>query len=376
MKLLVTGDFHISDDFGGKDLFDPSIKAAFGKADYRLVNLEAPMTDSGPRRKILKTGPHLRAAEGTVLPALRSLHVDSVTLANNHIMDYGPGGLSDTLMSLERGGIGAVGAGMNAVEAAKPLFLERSGLQAAVLNFAENEWAAATPDSPGANTLDLIANLQQIQDAKRRCEFVIVIIHGGYEGHHLPSPAMVRQYRFFAENGASAVIGHHPHCVSGHEVFKGSPIFYSLGNFVFTRPSPLGSWYEGLVLVLSLEKGREISGALIPVVRSQRDHSLTLAQGREEERIRRDVEAYSRIIADPILLSQSWEAFLSAWKDYYLGVFNPLNSISNDKLRQALYRLGVQRLFLKKRHYAEMLNHIRCEAHAEAAKAVIRRFLK
>jgi len=376
MNWLVTGDFFISDDHCEKDLFGPSVKALFADADYRVVNLEAPITIGNKDREILKTGPHLHTTKEAALPALGKLGIDMVTLANNHIMDYGWAGLRDTLENLGSAGIAAVGAGRNLAEAAKSLILDKKGLRLAVLNLAENEWASATPTGPGANTLDLRENLKQIQEAKRDCEFVVVIIHGGYEDHHFPSPGMVRQYRSYVESGASAVIGHHPHCISGYEVYKGAPIFYSLGNFLFTRPSPLESWYTGLILVLSLEKDREISWNLIPVLQSRTDYTLTLPEGKKKEAIRDELEGYSQIIADETLLNQRWQTFLSDWKGYYLGVFSPLNFIPNDHLKLVLKKLGLDRLFMRKKHYAEILNHIRCEAHAEAAKGVIKHFLE
>ena len=70
----------------------------------------------------------------------------------------------------------------------------------------------------GANPIDIIDNAAQIKKAKKECDFVIVIAHGGHEYYNLPSPRMQKLYRFFAENGADIVIGHHTHCVSGHAI--------------------------------------------------------------------------------------------------------------------------------------------------------------
>jgi poly-gamma-glutamate synthesis protein (capsule biosynthesis protein) len=376
MKILITGDFFISDPFRGKDLLAPSVKALFAAADHRIVNLEAPVTAGEKRDRILKTGPHLGAAKETTIPFLRKLGVDLVTLANNHIMDYGGPGLDETLMNLSGAGIGTVGAGRDGAEAAAPFVLEGDGQRVAVLNFSENEWASAGGDRAGANPYDVVENLKQIREARRSCERVIVIVHGGQEDYHFPSPRMVREYRFYAENGASAVIGHHPHCISGFEIHQGSPIFYSLGNFLFTLPSEFDWWYTGLVLSLHLGRGTGISWELAPVAFSKTDFSLTRLEGEAEACARREVERYSAIIADDKLLDQEWESFLTRYGRYYLNVFSPLSFIRNDRIKTGLTKLGLDRLFMARAHYAMILNTIRCESHAEAARAVIDRFLK
>ena len=62
-----------------------------------------------------------------------------------------------------------------------------------------------------------------------------MIVHGGHECYNLPSPRMQKQYLFYADQGADIVVGHHTHCISGYEVYKGVPIYYSLGNFCLPR---------------------------------------------------------------------------------------------------------------------------------------------
>ena len=227
MNLLIAGDLFISDEFRDKSILHSSVRDLFAEADYRIVNLEAPITTGAKKRRILKTGPHLHVTPKTVLPVLKDLRVNLVTLANNHMMDFGRPGLEDTLKSLGDEGIGAVGAGLDLAAAAKPVFFERDGSRIAVLNFGENEWAGAETHRAGANPMDVIENARQIREARAISETVVVVIHGGMEDYHFPTPRMVKQYRFYAENGASVIVGHHTHCMSGYEIHAGTPIFYS-----------------------------------------------------------------------------------------------------------------------------------------------------
>lgn len=376
MKILIAGDLHISDGFRGQTLWDPSVAALFAAGDYRLVNLEAPITAGRSEDRILKTGPHIRSSAETVLPVLAALGVDAATLANNHIMDFGRPGLVETLGHLKSAGIGAVGAGLDAAAAAEPLVLEKDGLRLAVLNFGENEWSGARPGRAGANTLDLVENVRQIREARRACDAVLAVIHGGQEDFHFPTPRMVRQYRFLAENGASAIVGHHPHCIGGFEVHQGCPIFYSLGNFLFTLPSEYDWWYLGLVLSLRFERGGAAGWELTPVVQSRADFSLTALGGERGAAVLEEVRGYSRIIANEGLLNKEWEDFLDRYARYYINIFNPLRIIRGDRVFAGLSKLGLDRPFVTKAQYAGILNSIRCESHAEAARDIIERLLK
>jgi hypothetical protein len=376
VNVLIAGDLFVSDACRGKNLFEPSIQALFAAADFRIVNLEAPLAAPDKNRRIYKTGPNLRGSPEVQIPLLEALRVDLVTLANNHVMDYGAAGLSETLVHLRSAGIRPVGAGLTLEEAARPFVLEREGLRVGILNFGENEWASAGPGRGGSNPYDPLAILDGIREVRKSCDQVILIIHGGQEDYNYPTPRMVREYRFYAENGASAVVGHHPHAISGSEVHRGVPIFYSLGNFLFTHPSPLASWFKGLVLSLRIEPGRAISGGVVPVAAGREDFRLTRLAGEPRETVDREVEAFSRVIANPAALLGEWEGFLAANGRRYLKVFNPVNAFPGSWLRRGLFRLHLDRLLTRRGHYAEILDTIRCESHAEAARSSIERLLK
>ncbi len=110
MNILIAGDFFISDKYKDQCLIDRRIEDLFASVDYRIINLEAPITNKDdPKNKILKIGPHLRSSEDTVIPYLKQLHIDMVTLANNHILDYGEQGLIDTFHALKKNNIDRVG---------------------------------------------------------------------------------------------------------------------------------------------------------------------------------------------------------------------------------------------------------------------------
>ena len=83
MNILIAGDFFISDDYANKESIDQSVRDLFASVDYRVVNLEAPITKDDPKNKILKTGPHLRFSEDTVIPYLKQLHINETSAKVN-----------------------------------------------------------------------------------------------------------------------------------------------------------------------------------------------------------------------------------------------------------------------------------------------------
>ena len=99
MKFLITGDLVINNQYN-IDFINKNIVDLFASSDFNIVNLEAPVTDS--KEKILKTGPNLKADANSTLNMLKTLHINLVTLANNHIKDYTDAGVKDTLQFCEK----------------------------------------------------------------------------------------------------------------------------------------------------------------------------------------------------------------------------------------------------------------------------------
>jgi len=375
MNIIVAGDFFISDSFKNQQLIDNSVEKIFAAADYRIVNLEAPVTTNTPQNRILKTGPHLRSDAETLLPYLKQLKVEMVTLANNHILDYGTIGLSKTFSTLEENKINYVGAGNNLQEAAKQFTLEKNGMKIAVLNFAENEWSIAEEDKPGANPLDIIDNIKQIKTAKAIHDKVICIIHGGHEYYHLPSPRMVKQYRFYVENGADAVVGHHTHCIGGYEVYKDVPIIYSLGNFLFTLPSQMEEWYTGLLAILKVENKKPITFDLFPVSQETKKFSVALLNNAQKETVMNQIKEINTAISDEDLLQKKWDEFVIKKTNQYLNGLSPISAISNRYIRGGFNRLGIGKLLLSNNYLKLLLNLMRCEAHKDITSEIINKKL-
>ena len=370
VKLTISGDFCITPHYLPGNLFSEKVIGFFQQSDFNIVNLECPLNKEGEKNKIIKYGPHLQTTD-KIFDCLQQLKVGAVTLANNHILDYGIPGLQATIEGCKKNNIAFTGVGNNFQEAAIPTIIEQNGIKIALINFCENEWSVATGTTAGANPLDVIDNVRQIKNAHIIADIVLVIIHGGHEYYNLPSPRMIKQYRFFAEQGADAVIGHHTHCISGMEVYKGIPIFYGLGNMIFTKASEQHGWHTGLTLMLTLEKGQAVQWQLVPSSQAKGNYQLQLLEGIEKEKVLKEVEVYSAIIADEKKLQTAWKAFVDSRKAQYQYVFSAMNVIPGKYLKGLLKRLGLIKLLLPEKYIAGIINYINCEAHLDVSKEVL-----
>lgn len=311
-------------------------------------------------------------SSGTIMPYLHQLKIDAVTMANNHILDYGDKGVTDTFKELDNHKIKYIGGGNDLTEARKPLSLHKDGLKIAILNFCENEWSIAEEDSPGANPMDIIDNTNQIREAKASHDKVIVIVHGGHEYYNLPSPRMQKQYRFYADQGADIVVGHHTHCISGNEVNKEGPIYYSLGNFLFTKNNPNDKWYTGLILEIGISN-EKIDCVIHPVRQEKVNFKLNLLKGNDKEEVSRKFETFSNVIHNPDELRNNWNKYIVKQSKQYLNYWSPLASIENRYISGILRRLGVN--FINKKAASLHLNLMRCEAHLDLSEKILEKYI-
>jgi hypothetical protein len=199
--------------------------------DISIATLENPLVGDEQTRNKDKLA--LRASPDTIL-LLKALKVGAVTLANNHVMDYGAEGGLATIDLLEEGGIQWFGAGYAGREG-NPVILERDGISLACLGYAHppcEEWYSA-PDRFGSARYSRADLERLLPDLKWKVDYVFVFMHWGLEDIDYPVPENVRVGREMIELGADVVVGSHPHVYQGYELYDGKYILYSLGNFIF-----------------------------------------------------------------------------------------------------------------------------------------------
>lgn len=201
-------------------------------SDIAVGNLEAPITSGGSeftsKRFRFRSPPEAAAA-------LREAGFSVLTLANNHILDYGPTGLQDTLFHLQSNSILGSGAGRDLADAASPVFVKTANGPVAFLSYSFTYPAEffAAPGKPGTAPGHLSRIERDIRRAARTAGNVIVSFHWGRELAIMPRPYQILAARRAIDAGADVVLGHHPHVLQGIERYRQGIIFYSLGNFAF-----------------------------------------------------------------------------------------------------------------------------------------------
>ncbi len=201
-----------------------------------IGNLEAPITHSGTEF----TGKRFRfRSPPKTAKALRDAGFTILTLANNHILDYGSVGLAETLSHLNASGISYTGAGADLAAARAPSIIQSQGKRVAFLAYSLTYPAEFYAGESRPGTAPGYASLvtSDIAEARRKADYVIVSFHWGRELSVMPENYQVRAARSAVDAGADVVLGHHPHVLQGVERYRNGVIFYSLGNFVFGSTS-------------------------------------------------------------------------------------------------------------------------------------------
>ena len=254
--ILAVGDIMLSrdvdtkmDQFGRLYPFENTVELT-KNADFSIANLESPFRDGVSVPEPMVFGAEKASVEGLVAGGF-----DAVNLANNHFGNQDQKGMITTFNTLKDKKIDYFGAGLNNVDAAKPLIEDINGRKIAFLGYTDidvipNSYIA-NQNSSGVNIMNIDNLKTDLKNARKKADFVIVSMHAGYEYTNSPS----QRQRDFAhaaiDSGADLVIGHHPHVVQGVEFYKGKFIDYSLGNFIFDQPWSTET-QQGLVAKFSL----------------------------------------------------------------------------------------------------------------------------
>ena len=325
--LLAVGDFCAINRFNNGKLHDGAairaivteeLQTLIAQADISIVNMEGPIrTAFAP---IPKSGPAIQM-DAAAPAVLRGIGFQVVSLANNHIMDYGAHALHHTIETCLNEGLSVCGAGQCIHEAMKPV--ERvvaNDIRVAIFAFCEREFGVADSWEPGSAWISHPLALKQVADAAHNADVVVVIAHGGVE--EVPFSPVQRQVqlRQFIDAGAALVIGHHPHVPQGWEMYQQGMIFYSMGNFLFDYPNgiryPKTEW--GLMIKAHF-RGTDLSAVELIPVETRADRRVgRLGAIRNREKCLSYLHRLSSILAEPEDAIPYWqETAIHLWKTRY-----------------------------------------------------------
>jgi poly-gamma-glutamate synthesis protein (capsule biosynthesis protein) len=242
VSLIAVGDIMLSRNVADKirkhnDFNYPfaSTSAWLKSADAVFGNLESSITP-GP---VVPTGSFTFHADPGAEAALAAANFKVLSLANNHLPNYGPKGIADTIMYLDQAGVTHTGAGKNPAEASLPALLEIKRIKFAFLAYNDSDVVppgyGAAGNRAGTALMDPAKMQASVREAKKQADLVIVSMHSGKEYTEELSKSQIEFARAAVDAGAELVIGHHPHVTQRVEKYKDKYIFYSLGNFIFDQ---------------------------------------------------------------------------------------------------------------------------------------------
>lgn len=313
VTLLFAGDILMDDHYAvmstfhnrGNDInqaFDQGLLEQMRNADIFMINNEFTFTSRGTPTVNKKFT--FRANPGNV-SMYEEMGVDIVSVANNHIYDYGEISLLDTLDTLEQAEIPYVGAGRNLQEAMTPVYYIANGMKIAFVSATQIERNSvpdtkeATQDSAGVlRCMNPDNLLLVIEEAKKNSDYVILYIHWGTESQEAIDWLQEQQAPIYAQAGVDLIIGDHPHCLQKMDSVEGVPVIYSLGNFWFNSRTQ-----NSCVVKVALRAGEMESFQFIPC--RQSDCRTALLTGQEKT----EVLDYMRTISPNVTIDEEGYVF-------------------------------------------------------------------
>jgi poly-gamma-glutamate capsule biosynthesis protein CapA/YwtB (metallophosphatase superfamily) len=296
----------------------PDMSAIFGDtadylagADFLFGNLEGPVSARGePIPGKAQLGSRWLRSSLPLTGVLGDIGFSAVTVANNHVMDFGAVALADTIEACERAGVAVFGGGSTLAAATRPAVISKDGTTIASLGhttvFPVSGYAATDTD-PGLATINVSTAYQappqafyqpgtpsitvtsidpgdlrrfsaDVTDARKAADLVVVQFHWGVAGYAYRLGYMRVLARCAIDAGADLIVGNHPHLLLGAEFYRGRLICYNLNHFAFDDPSP--GWpggHDALILTSTIENARFTKHSLRPAVIDPASRNLRLA---------------------------------------------------------------------------------------------------
>lgn len=354
IKINIVGDFSIINIDGFS--ISKDIKSILDEGDLNLVNLEGPVVPKGtPPAK--KSGDNL-CQDNNTSKLLEESGFNVITLANNHIMDFGAEGLNHTVESFHKSLLLGAGSfneaykiGIVNVGDKRIGFISITQYEFGILDevtYCQGKEGVAWMFHPKVD--------EMIVNAKSSCDFLFVLPHAGLEMFGLPLPEIRTLYRHFVDLGADAVIGNHPHVIQCWEMYHGKPIYYSLGNFCFDNFEGVSSY--GLLVHIEIGDSVRCSHYI-----THYDSKLKKVRVACDEETNKRLDTQNELFKNEAKYLDAVNKKCLSMRGYYEMLYE-----FSGRYKMNLRRCFglIKRILLKKEpQYKEehFINNIRCETH-------------
>lgn len=329
--------------------------------DFAVANFEAPI-DTLNMQPIAKASPHLYQSSYSI-DYLKQAGFTHVSLANNHIYDYGERAFKNTLSKLNKNGLVFVGAGESFAESYQPRILEKSGVKIGLLAACENEFGCHFDDSLSRSGYAYLFH-PLLEDAilalKQQADFVVLIAHAGVENIPIPIKEWRDRYRRLCELGLDVIVGHHPHVPQGYEQYGESLIFYSLGNFYFDTPAFINKSDDSYSLVLKFEKQASVS---FDIIYHKKIEGKTKRVAKEE--VSFNLAQLNTLLAEGYsALNDQYalDTYQAYYKNYYQTAADASGGLKSKIKRTIKMLLGIQK-DQEQSNSLLLLHNIRIDSH-------------
>lgn len=238
------------------------VRALLKNADLAVANLETPVPDNW----VYHPHDYIFSSDPSLLPMFTNAGIDFLTIANNHIKDFGASGIADTRKNLAAAGLKFAGSGANLAEAGQVAYLDANGTRIGIIGcqaVASGYYASST--RAGTLPCTVGAVVPRLREAGKQAQLVIVYAHWGNEYVNNPTSNQRELAKAWVDAGAGLILGSHPHVPGAIEEINGKVAFYSLGNFVFDQ-SYATARMESFVPELTFQGNRLVQIRMHPYV--------------------------------------------------------------------------------------------------------------
>jgi len=365
VRLLFCGDFIAQKP--REIVLSGDLRKLIAECDIKCLNFEGPLPIGNP---VTIPGTAVLPQSMDSPPWCEENGFNLISLSNNHSGDFGETSLLKTVDAFKSATVIGAGTWEEAysvksieIESLKIGFLSVAQCEFGILN---DHWT--TKESIGCAWINYPGLNNIIAEAKRSLDYLFVITHAGIEFFDFPLPEWRDRYRELIDAGADAIIGGHPHVPQGWELYKGKPIFYSLGNFYFDMPNRREYFSNGLVVVLSLDDQKAFSFQVYN----------TMFEGEEikidnSEKIKLHNEETCRILAnEKAYIEVVNKMCLTLWRSYEATLIRALNSDRSTFSIKEWVKYVSHILQRRKTEYRFILNYMRCESHRFAISRAVK----
>ena len=311
------------------------------QGDVRCGTLECALGDEPnyDKDKLADRGNVIYAKDDDI-KRLKELHVEIVSLANNHFFDLGKAGAEHTIELLDKEGIMHCGAGKDLKEAGNPVIVRVKGKSVAFLAFCDTNYnnvfycTYATLSTPGVNPMKEEYVVSEIRDCASKYDYVVVLAHWGAEHTFYPNTSTVRMAEIMVKAGASLVLGSHPHRVQPVINTRRGSVAFSMGNFLFPERlivPPKATWYPD----------REIDYSNLPITN---EYPIV-------DRVTLKTLPYLARIGQIVEAQLEDGKIVTHYNYSYLNINNSLSLLGAERSQEIDRRIGFISRMLKYRYY-------------------------